>query len=195
MAETKTRGPTEQLAERIRRGSRSGPRSTDSDDCGDFGLRIGSDGRWYHYGTEITRLALVKLFSTVLRREDDGTYWLVTPVERGRIAVDDVPFVVVEVTVSGSGPEQRLTVRTNLDEEVVIGSDHPLSMREADDSGELRPYIPIRPGLEAKVLRPVYYHLVELAESRAANQAGELEVGVWSDGMFFSLGQVLSEDA
>ena len=194
MAETETRGATEQLAERIRRDSQDDPRSTNSEDCGDFGLRIGSDGRWYHYGTESTRLELVKLFSTVLRRENDGSYWLVTPAERGRIVVDDVPFVAVEVTASGSGPDQRLTVRTNLDEEVVVGLDHPLRMRAADDNGELRPYIPIRPGLEAKVLRPVYYHLVELAECRAAGRAGELDVGVWSDGMFFSLGQVLSED-
>ena len=195
MAETKTRASAEELAKRIRRSRQGDPGTTDQDPSGDFGLRIGSDGRWYHYGTEITRLALVKLFSTVLRREGDGSYWLVTPVERGRIVVDDVPFVVVEVTASGSGRGQRLTVRTNLDEEVVVGPDHPLSMRAADDSGDLRPYIPIRPGLEAKVLRPVYYHLVDLAECRATGQAGELDVGVWSDGTFFSLGQVLSEDA
>ncbi len=195
MAETKTPEATERLAERIRRSSAGGPGSANRDDCGDFGLRIGSDGRWYHYGTEITRSALVKLFATVLRREDDGSYWLVTPVERGRIIVDDVPFVVVEVTATGLGPEQRLTVRTNLDEEVVLGPSHPLRMREPDDSGGSRPYICIRPGLEAKVLRPVYYHLVELAESRETGRTGELEVGVWSQGVFFGLGQVMSEDA
>ncbi|MGB0555078.1 MAG: DUF1285 domain-containing protein, partial [Alphaproteobacteria bacterium] len=89
-------------------------------------MRIGRDGTWYYLGTPIKRMPLVKLFSTVLRRDDKGDFWLITPVERGRIDVDDAPFVAVGLTVDGEGQDTRLTFRTNLDEEIVADAEHPI---------------------------------------------------------------------
>ena len=153
-----------------------------------FGLRIARDGRWFHQGSPIERLALVRLFATVLRREPDGSYWLVTPVERGRIEVEDVPFVAVELAVDGRGAGRRLSLRSNLDEWMTVGRGHPLrARRPADqpaDAGFV-PYVEVRDGLEARLARPVYYELMELAEE---HQVGaEIRLGVWSDGCFFPL--------
>lgn len=154
------------------------------DACGDLQLRIGRDGTWYYRGSPIRRLALVKLFATVLRRGEDGGYWLVTPVERGRVAVDDVPFTVVELAASGAGRAQSLRLRTNLDEWVVVGGEHPLSVRP-QPGGDGAPYVRVRPGLDARLERAVYYQLVELGEP------GEGDAfGVWSGGEFFALGRV-----
>ena len=97
--------------------------------CGDFDFRIARDGTWFYRGSPIGRKPLVRLFSTVLRREDDGSYWLVTPVERGRITVDDAPFVAVEMNVTGSGRDQKLSFRTNVDDWVVADDQHPISLR------------------------------------------------------------------
>jgi hypothetical protein len=155
--------------------------------CGEFAIRIGRDGTWYYLNSPIGRKPLVKLFSTVLRREPDGHYWLVTPYERGRIEVEDVPFIAVEVTAEGTGPAQRLRFRTNLDDEVVADKDHPIRVVQHPDTGEPTPYIMVRDGLEARLTRPVYYELVELAESRD-HEGGE-QLGVWSDGQFFLLGR------
>ncbi|HEX5078146.1 MAG TPA: DUF1285 domain-containing protein [Geminicoccaceae bacterium] len=154
----------------------------------DLGLRIASDGEWLYRGSPIRRIELVKLFATVLRREADGSYWLITPVERGRITVDDAPFVAVELGRSGEGRAQRLRLRTNLDAWVTIGPEHPLRLRRpagvAGDSGPA-PYVELRGGLEARVARPVWYELVELAEERAV--AGRRRIGIWSEGHFFAL--------
>lgn len=155
--------------------------------CGDFDIRIGRDGTWYYHGSPIGRKPLVRLFASVLRREADG-YWLVTPVERGRIEVEDAPFVAVALEVAGSGREQSLTFRTNIDEEVVADADHPLRVATNPDTGEPTPYILVRDGLEARLLRPVFYQLVALGESRPGN--GQDEYGVWSKGQFFCLGQI-----
>jgi len=95
-------------------------------DCGDFGIHISRDGTWWYRGSPIGRLALAKLFASVLRRAPDGTYWLVTPAERGRITVEDAPFTAVELTVAGTGKEQTLIFRTNLDDSVSAGENHPL---------------------------------------------------------------------
>jgi hypothetical protein len=160
--------------------------------CGDFDIRIGRDGTWYYHGSPIGRKPLVRLFASVLRRESDGSFWLVTPAERGRILVEDVPFTAVELMASGTGRQQRLRFRTNLDEEVVAGPEHPLRIDTDPDTQEPSPYIVVREGLEARLTRPVYYELVALAERR---DAGEAELyGVWSDGQFFPLGQVSAED-
>jgi uncharacterized protein len=153
-----------------------------------FGLRIARDGRWFHYGSPIERSALVKLFATVLRREADGSHWLVTPVERGRIEVEDAPFVGVELAALGRGRGRALRLRTNLDEWVTVGRGHPLRTRrpadQPSDAG-LVPYVEIRNGLEARLARPVYYELMEFAEE---HQVGaEIRLGVWSDGCFFPL--------
>ncbi len=151
---------------------------------GDLAMRIAEDGTWLYQGSPIARLSLVKLFASVLRREDDGSYWLVTPAERGRVVVDDTPFVAVEVNARGSGRDQELIFRTNLDEFVAAGEAHPLRSVEDSRSGAPRPYILVRDRLEARVLRSVYYHLVELGE-----QQGD-HFGAWSNGRFFPLGSL-----
>jgi hypothetical protein len=125
------------------------------------------------------------LFASVLRREDDGGFWLVTPAERGRIVVEDAPFVAVAVSAEGEGRAQRLIFTTNLDEIVTAGPDHPLRVDTAPN-GEPSPYILVRPGLEARLNRPVFYELVELAGEERIG--GETQFGVWSGGMFFRLG-------
>jgi uncharacterized protein len=168
--------------------------ASDAASCGDFDIRIARDGTWFYHGTPITRKPLVKLFASVLRRDEQGEYWLQTPVEKGRIRVDDVPFVAVELTVSGGGREQELSFRTNLDEWVVAGPEHQI--RVTPDSGSAagpggpRPYVHVRAGLEALIARPVFYQLVELGESMAGDPAGAY--GVWSRGTFFALGSMES---
>ncbi|HLI13037.1 MAG TPA: DUF1285 domain-containing protein [Alphaproteobacteria bacterium] len=159
--------------------------------CGVFDIRIAADGTWHYRGSPIGRKELVKLFASVLRRDAAGDYWLVTPVERGRIRVDDAPFTAVELTADGEGSAQRLTFRTNLDEMVVAGKDHPLRVSHDPGTGAPRPYILVRPGLEALVLRPVFYQLVELGVTLP--RAGEENFGVWSAGQFFPLGKLEEE--
>lgn len=171
----------------------SGPSLADLPRCGDFDMRIARDGTWFYRGSPINRKPLVKLFSAVLRREDDGEYWLVTPVERGRIEVEDAPFTAVEVTARGTGRDQELTFRTNLDDFVIADCDHPIRVSHRRNQtnqpgGEPRPYVLIRPGLEALILRPVFYHLVDLGEMRQIERVEQL--GVWSGGQFFALGQL-----
>ena len=155
-----------------------------------LGLRIMQDGTWLYHGSPIQRIELVKLFSSVLRREADGSFWLVTPVERGRVEVDDAPFVAVELVAEGAGTGQRVRVRTNVDEWVALGPQHPLRLRrakgQAADAGPV-PYVEVRAGLEARLARPVYYELVERGEE--CRHGGTQRFGVWSEGVFFPLDQ------
>lgn len=144
--------------------------------CGDSRMRIARDGTWYHEGAPIRRPAMVRLFASLLRREPDGGHVLVTPVEKLSIAVEDAPFVAVELTSAGSGRDRRLAFRLNTDEAVIAGPAHPLRVR-AD-----QPYLEVRTGLEALVARPVYYELAELALEEGASPPG-----LWSDGAFFAL--------
>jgi len=155
--------------------------------CKDFDIRIARDGTWYYRGSPIQRKELVRLFSTVLRREDDGSYWLVTPAERGRVTVEDAPFTAVELAVQGEGPRQVLRFRTNVDHWVEAGPAHPLRVVADPDSGAPRPYILVRDRLEALIVRSVYYHLAELAVERRHEGANML--GVWSKETFFPLGR------
>ena len=155
-------------------------------DCGDLDMRIARDGTWYYRGSPIGRLPLVKLFASVLLREADGSYWLVTPAERGRIKVDDAPFLAVELTVAGEGRDQQLIFRTNVDDIVTAGPDHPLRVDTAA-SGEPAPYILVRNCLEARITRPVFYDLVELGREERLEDAAQF--GVWSGGRFFRLGE------
>ncbi len=148
--------------------------------CGDIGLRIGHDGTWYYQGSPIGRMGLVKLFATVLRREDDGRYYLVTPVEKVPIEVEAMPFVAVEMRREGRGDSQSLSFRSNVDDVVTAGSEHPLGF-EAGPEGSFTPFILIRDGLRARLARPVYYELAGLA----VEQPGSDAPGVWSDGAFF----------
>ena len=152
--------------------------------CGDIDIRIAADGTWFHEGGPIGRLPLVKLFAGVLERDEAGDYWLVTPVERARIQVEDAPFLAVEMTATGRGEDQVLRFRTNLDEDVTVGPDHPISFRaRPSGDGDAVPYVTVRDGLEARIVRPVYYELAEHCVE--AEVAGRQVMGVWSGGVFF----------
>lgn len=184
---TKKESETAAHAEKIRSPEASGESSKGPEPpfCIDYDMRIARDGTWYHQGSPITRKGLVKLFSTVLRRDDDGIFWLQTPVERGRIEVEDAPFTAVEIAVSGKGRDQAIALRTNLDDWVDAGTAHPIRVALHPESGEPRPYILVRERLEALIVRPVYYQLVDLAVEEVRNDGTRM--GVWSRGMFFLL--------
>lgn len=148
--------------------------------CGHSGMRIARDGTWYHEGSPIGRPAMVRLFSTILRREPDGGYVLVTPVEKLAIDVDDAPFLAVEVKSEGEGRDRRLAFRLNTGDVVVAGPDHPLRFEENADNPH--PYVSVRPGLDALIARPVYYLLAEMALAEDQSPPG-----LWSDGAFFAM--------
>jgi len=158
-----------------------------ADSCGDLDMRIDRDGSWFYHGSRITRKEMVCLFASVLQRRADGSYWLVTPFEAGRIEVEDVPFMAVEMFTSSSGRDQVVSFRTNVDECVTLDGDHPLRIVMDPESGEPRPYVLVRNGLEARLTRSVYYELVALGfEEKMEN---ELLYGIWSSGTFFPLGR------
>jgi hypothetical protein len=161
-------------------------------DCGDFDIRIARDGAWFYRNSPIGRPALVKLFASVLKRDADGGYWLETPAERGRITVEDAPFVAVEAVFSGEGERQRLTLRTNLDAEIAVDGEHPLIMR-GNLADEPRPYVRMDGGLEALIGRSAFYSLVERAVAREVE--GTRLLGIWSGGHFFALGPAEDEAA
>jgi hypothetical protein len=148
--------------------------------CGDSAMRIARDGTWYHEGSPIGRPAMVRLFSTILRREPDGSFVLVTPVEKLAIEVEDAPFVAVELKSEGEGEERSLAFRLNTGDVVVVGPAHPIQLKASEDGPH--PYIEVRAGLEALVARSVYYELAELALSEGARPPG-----LWSGGAFFPL--------
>ena len=151
--------------------------------CGDIDMRIAADGTWFYLGTPIGRPALVRLFSTVLKREEDN-YFLVTPVEKVGIRVDDAPFLAVEMQLEGQDASRRLSFRTNVDDWVVCDADHALRFTPSAEGG-LTPYIHIRAHLWAKVTRAVYYDLVELGEERNVDNVDMF--GVSSAGAFFAM--------
>lgn len=151
--------------------------------CGDFPIRIARDGTWHYQGSPIGRKPLVVLFARVLARQPNGDYWLVTPYERGRIVVDDAPFVAVLCEIAGEGRAQTLRFTTNLDEEVTADEAHPIVMRGTID--EPAPYVVVRPGLEARLARAVFYQIVDRATE--AEVDGRRRFGVWSAGRFFAL--------
>lgn len=153
----------------------------------DFDIRIGRDGVWFYRGSPILRQRLCRLFATVLQRDADGVYWLVTPGERGRIEVEDAPFLAVELAVEGEGDSQRLRFRTSLDHWVTADADHPIRVSVDPRTGEPSPYVMFRDGLEALIARPVFYELVDRAEER--ERGGRRVLGVASDGVFFELGE------
>lgn len=157
--------------------------------CGDIDMRIARDGTWFYHGSPIGRKPLVKLFASVLRRDESGDFWLITPVEKARIQVDDAPFVAVEMNARGSGPDQVLTFRTNIDDHVTAGRDHRLRVALDPVTAEPAPYIHVRDGLEALIARAVFYDLVELGVEDA--DSGIL--GVWSGGVLFPFGPVGDE--
>jgi hypothetical protein len=130
---------------------------------------------------------MVKLFSTVLRHDDDDKFYLVTPVEKIGITVDDAPFVAVEATVFGEGEDQTLVFRTNVDEEVIAGPDNPIRVEIDPETQEPSPYVLVRDNLEALIGRSVFYQLVDLGEQ--VEQDGQEVLGVWSKGEFFTIGE------
>jgi hypothetical protein len=154
-------------------------------DCGHFDIHIDRDGSWFYRGTPINRASLVKLFSTVLECDAEGVYWLITPAERGRITVDDAPFLAVEMERSGEGSAQALSFRTNLGDFVTADAAHPLRIATDPATETPRPYILVRNRLEARLTRPVFYSLVDWAVEERVG--GVTRVGVWSEGTFFPL--------
>ena len=150
--------------------------------CGDIGMKIRSDGVWFYGGSPIGRMPLVKLFAGVLRKDDDGKHYLVTPAEKIDVAVEDAPFLAVEMEVKGGGRDQRLTFRTNVDDIVEAGPRHPIRFAVEQKSEGLKPYVHVRGRLEALVTRALYYDLVELAVEDA-----DKDFGLWSGGAFFPM--------
>jgi hypothetical protein len=148
--------------------------------CGDSAMRIARDGIWYHEGSPIGRPAMVRLFSTILRREPDGSFVLVTPVEKLAIEVEDAPFVAVEVKSEGEREARSLAFRLNTGDMIVAGPEHPIRLKPSEDGQH--PYVEVRPGLEALVARPVYYELAEIALAEGARPPG-----LWSGEVFFAL--------
>ena len=152
--------------------------------CGEIDMRIAADGTWFYQGTPIGRPALVKLFASILRRDGDK-YFLVTPVEKCGITVDDAPFMAVELRIDADAGGRGLHFRTNVDDWVVCGPDHPLRFRPEAATGGLKPYLHIRRDLWAKVTRALFYDLVDLGEARDID--GTLMFGVASAGEFYAM--------
>ena len=147
--------------------------------CGDIGIRIRADGVWLYRDSPIGRAALVKLFAGVLRKDADGRHYLVTPAERIDVAVDDAPFLAVEMEVRGTGTSQSLIFRTNVDDIVTAGPEHPLRFAVDPDSSGLKPYLLVRGRLEALFTRALVHDLVEIAVEEGR------DLGMWSGGAFF----------
>lgn len=165
--------------------------------CGEMDMRIAADGRWYHEGSPIGRIAMVRLFSSILRLDDDGHHYLVTPVEKVRIRVDDCPFVAQLLDVSGEGEGQRLSFTLNTGETVTAGAEHPITV-STDEDQQPHPVLEVRYGLKALISRSVFYQMVALADTGSSsevsdkllkNNNSEEVMGVVSDGVFFTLGE------
>ncbi len=148
--------------------------------CGDLDMRIARDGTWFYLGTPIGRKELVRLFSTILRKDGDD-FFLVTPVEKVGIAVEDAPFVAVDFEVEGEGEAQKLSFLTNVGDRAEAGTDHPIRVERDPDTGEPSPYVLIRANLEALIDRKSFYRLVELGVHRDG------WFGLWSGGSFFPI--------
>ena len=173
------------LADAARAASRKGPPPVhlwDPPFCGDLDIRIARDGTWFYLGTPIGRRPLVKLFASVLKREGNHHY-LVTPVEKIGITVEDAPFVAVDVRAEGHGPAQTLTFATNVDDEAQAGPDNPIRLAFDPKTAEPAPYVHVRRGLEALIDRKTFYRLVDLGTDHPVD--GVPHFGIWSGGAFF----------
>ena len=149
--------------------------------CGDIDMRIAADGTWFYMNSPIGRKPLMKLFAAVLRHDPDGKYYLVTPVEKCGIRVDDAPFVAIRMAVAGAGLDQVIRFETNTDDEVVVDAGHRLRFETERHTGGLKPYVLVRAGLEALVSRALFYDLV------ACGTVVDGWFGVWSSGLFFPM--------
>ncbi len=157
--------------------------------CGDIDMRIARDGTWFYQGTPIGRPGLVKLFSGILKKEA-GKFFLVTPVEKVGITVDDAPFLAIDFDVAGEGPAQVVTFTTHVGDTVTLDAEHVLRVERDPVSGEPSPYIHVRAGLEALIDRKSFYRLVDLCVH--TKDAGKDWFGLWSSGRFFPV--IPSED-
>ena len=157
--------------------------------CGDIDMRIARDGTWFYLGTPIGRPGLVRLFSSIIRREGDA-YFLVTPVEKVGIIVDDAPFLAIDLESTGEGHNQRVTFTTQVGDTVLAGAANPLRVTRDAATGEPSPYILIRANLEALIDRKSFYRLIEMCQH--THHKGADWFGIWSDGMFFPI--ILSAD-
>jgi len=155
--------------------------------CGDIDMRIARDGSWHYQGSPIRREAMVRLFASILRRDEDGCYYLVTPVEKVRIQVDDCPFVATQVQVNGEGSDSELLFTLNTGEQLSADSDHRLQVKTGGND-EPHPTLHVRHGLYALVSRSVFYRLVEIAHTEDVDGEHARVLGVFSCGEFFPLG-------
>ncbi len=178
MVKAQKGGDAAGLLKGMKPGARATPEQWNPPFCGDIDMRIAGDGTWFYCGSPIGRAPLVKLFAAVLRREGDK-YFLVTPVEKVGIRVEDAAFMAIRLRVAGAGEDQSLTFETNVDDAVTAGADHPL--RFAPSGEGLKPYVMVRAGLEALVTRSLYYELVQLG------CVVDGWFGVWSSGRFFAM--------
>jgi hypothetical protein len=156
------------------------------DYCGEMDMLIKSDGSWWHEGSRITRRGLVDLFASILRKDEDGETYLVTPVEKIKIEVERGHFVAVRVDVEGEGEDQRVFFTTNLDEVIEAGAENPIRVETDVETLEPTPFVTVRGRLEASLNRPVFYELVENAVERNTDEGQQL--GIWAGGQFFPLG-------
>lgn len=154
--------------------------------CGDMDMVIARDGSWIHEGKPIRRAALVELFASVLIIAEDGKYYLVTPVEKVRIQVEDCPFVALDMDVEGKRSQQNLIFTSNTGEKVIAGKDHQIDIQIHPETGEPHPILHVRSGLNALMNRAVFYRLVDLAVPSDA-ETGRSDMGIWSGGQFFTL--------
>jgi uncharacterized protein len=162
---------------------RGGPAPVDQwhpSHCGDSEMRIARDGSWYHQGSPINRPAMVRLFSTVLRREPDGSHVLVTPVEKLSIEVESTAFRATQMTMAGEGDQRRIGLTLDSGDALIVGPDHPLKVTDTPEGPS--PRVAVRFGLQAELSRPLYYELADIALAEGHNPPG-----VWSDGAFFAL--------
>ena len=153
--------------------------------CGPIDIRIDVSGTWFYLGSPIGRLEIVKLFSSVLKRDKKGGYWLITPAEMCQIQVEDAPFIAIELIFSNQGPNQIIQFRTNIDQIITLDRKHPLRIAINKKTQEPRPYIDLGNGMEARISRPTFYQLVELGSIVSVGQKNKY--GVWSKKKFFKI--------
>ena len=168
--------------------------------CGNLDIKINSDGLWFYHGSPIGRKEIVKLFASVLSLDKNGKYWLTTPVEKGEIIVEDVPFQAVEMNVQGEDESQILSFRTNIDEIIIAGHTHSIRIETNPITDEPSPYIMVRDGLEARLTRAVFYQMVDLGVEMIVETAQEKDFfkeqvfGVWSSRKFFQIGKIAQQN-
>ncbi len=187
MAQMIVKPTVDNLAEAARAAGKKGPPPVhlwNPPFCGDLDIRIARDGTWFYLGTPIGRQGLVRLFASILRKDDDS-FFLVTPVEKVGITVEDAPFIAQDFEVTGEGDAQKITFFTNVADAATAGPDHPIRVEIDETTDEPAPYVTIRANLEARIDRKSFYRLIDLAV--LAEHDGAPWLGLWSDGVFFPI--------